>query len=138
MPGFDEEGFPFVAWARKNSIALINMGKASWLDPLVEFETSCRNPQQAFFFRKEAYGMSIHFTDHRKVPNGQTRMKWVQMRFPREFAETLSAKGRLVSSLADGLNLLEENDRLRDETEQMRAFIEKKGLAKAYAKRNQK
>ena len=82
--------------------------------------------------------MSLHFTDHRKVPNGQTRMKWVQMRFTKEFTETLSNKGRLVSRLNDGLYLLTENDNLKEERDEMFAFIKKKGLAKEYAKRNQK
>ena len=72
LPGFNEEKFPFVAWSRKNNISLVNIGstKTAYIDPLVEFDTSCRNPQQAFFFREEEYGMSLHFTDHRKVPNG--------------------------------------------------------------------
>ena len=107
LPGFDEVNFPFAAWARKNNISLVNIGEnASYLDPLVEFDTPCRHPQQAFFFRKEDYGTSLHFTDHRRVPNGQTRMTWVQMRFTREFSKTLSEKGRFVSSLRDGLALI--------------------------------
>ena len=113
LPGFHEIHFPFIVLQRKSGISIVNL-RQSYMELLVEYATGCTDPQPAFFFKEEEYGMSLHFTAPRDLENGQTRMKWIQMRFAWEFYETLKTYGQLpISNIQQALKLQEEHYQLK-------------------------
>ena len=63
LPGFHLSAFPFIAWARKHSIELVNVS-TNFIAPLIlrNATTSHFYGQNSFLFRTEPYGMSIHYT----------------------------------------------------------------------------
>ena len=60
MPGFDPELFPFPVVSGSGTFNLINVRKRQ-MQPLIQAQ--CKNliSTQAFFFRGERYGFSMHF-----------------------------------------------------------------------------
>ena len=61
--------------------------------------------------------MSLHFTAPRDLTNGLTRMKWVQMRFPWEFQETLKQYGQLP------INSVEKALKMQNELYQLKKYL---------------
>ena len=60
LPGFDEFKFPFVACCGRESITLVNLNE-DYMGTLIKSRTASKRGQRAFFFRREAYGLSLHF-----------------------------------------------------------------------------
>ena len=94
LPGFDEASFPFLAIAGSQAILIINPHDEI-LDQLVLTPSSCRYSQQAFFFKVQDYGQSVHFTTVVKHDDGTLQLDWVQMRFKPDFKDTLQRIGGL-------------------------------------------
>ena len=89
MPGFSQD-FPWILKAHSNQIYLLNL-KTRYMKVFGETETACAAPQQAFFITEEPYGFSLHFASKRILANGMSRLKWIHVRFPKEFSQVLKA-----------------------------------------------
>ena len=104
LPGFDSENFPFIACSGSKGINLVNVKQASDMIPLMVSETTCQNGQQAFFFKYEKLGLSIHFTSGRKLDNDCTRLNWIRMSFKPDFEDALREFGTLpITTTAEAL-----------------------------------
>ena len=103
LPGFDVDTFPFVAYSGCTGISLVNLSE-SYMEQLVKYEPTCTLGQQAFFFKNEEYGMSLHFTTgSKKLENGNIRLNWVRMGFKKDFSDVLSLYGKLPHSDTFGI-----------------------------------
>ena len=94
LPAFDPEAFPFVVSSSSKSINLINV-KEPYAEPLILCEQTISHGQRAFFFTRESYGMSMHFTISKRLNDRVLRLQWVQMPLKTDFIDTLSMIGRL-------------------------------------------
>ena len=70
-------------------------------EPLILVETSTAFGQQAFFFKKEKFGMSIIFTLVRKIENGKERHNCARMPFKKDFYDTMTEFKRLPPTSPD-------------------------------------
>ena len=108
LPGFDLETFPFVVASSTKGINLVNV-KESYCEPLILCEQTTTDGQRAFFFTRESYGMSMHFTISRALDNRKMRLEWVRMAFKSDFIETLRQVGRLpVTNTAEAIKVKQE------------------------------
>ena len=61
LPQFDSLKFPFVMCSGYEHFSLINVLKCK-TQVFIIASSPCIGPQQAFFFKEEKYGFSIHFS----------------------------------------------------------------------------
>ena len=108
--GFDAEKFPFVAWARDDKILLINVNEA-FVEPIVEREyaTFSRQGQDAFFFKDEVYGASIHFPAKCVLSEDQLKLAWCKMSLKPDFYEILRKYGTIPAQTTAGIVKLMQN-----------------------------
>ena len=70
-------------------IAIVNLNEEH-SEPLILINSTVAFGQQAFFFKKEPYGLSIHFAVRREiVEKSMERHNWARMPFKPDFIKTL-------------------------------------------------
>ena len=101
------------------------------MEPFILAENTSAFAQQAFFFKNEDFGMSIHFTQKRLIDKEHVRYNWVRMPFKPDFIEVLKRYSRLPftkteealemhrieeAATAEGARrILQENESLKNE-----------------------
>ena len=88
MHGFDVEKFPFLVCSGRETFNFINV-KDQEMDVLIQ--APCRNQmsQSAFFFKREAYGSSMHFCTQQTTSNNMDQHNWHAMPFKADFTDKL-------------------------------------------------
>ena len=89
LPEFGSD-FPWMLKAHSGEIYLLNL-RNRYIKVFGETETASAAPQPAFFLVEEDYGFSLHFASKRVLANGTARLKWIHVRFPKEFLQVLKS-----------------------------------------------
>ena len=92
IPGFED--VPLAVVSGSKCITLVNL-RTKHSEPLIIINSTTAYGQQAFFFKKEDYGLSIHFSLKRIIENGNARHNWARMPLKPDFIETLKKHARL-------------------------------------------
>ena len=92
FPGF--ESIPIVIIAGSTNISIVNFNE-DYMEPFIYCDYTSAFGQPAFFFKKEDFGMSIHFSLKRYIDNKHVRYNWVRMPLKSDFMDILKRYERL-------------------------------------------
>ena len=95
LPGFEKT--PFIIVAGSHMMHLINLNNG-YIEPFILVESTVAFGQQAFFFKRDKYVLSMHFTLHREIDLEHVRFNWIRMAFKPDFIEILEKFQRLPFS----------------------------------------
>ena len=84
LPDFDEQKFPFIACSGYEHISLVNVRDMTMQ---IFVQVPCRSvkSQQAFFFKEEKYGSSLHFCSKQIQEGGKELHMWYQLELKKDF-----------------------------------------------------
>lgn len=80
LPNSDSKSGPVLVCSGRESFTLINLNDAR-IETLIKSPCMCVGPQQAFFFKKEEFGYTMHFTSTELNDNNLEYQKYYVMSF---------------------------------------------------------
>ena len=92
IPGFKD--IPILLLAGASTISIINLND-QYHEPFIIAENTSAFAQQAFFFKKEDFGLSIYFTIKRTIDKDNIRLNLCRMPFKPDFLDILKRYTRL-------------------------------------------
>ena len=130
LPDFHAQNFPFVICSGYNHISLINV-KRMQIQAFVDVSCNTSYGQEAFFFRFEKYGYTLHFASKRAEGLRFELHQWHALQLKKDFEEYLKNYGQLpVDRLDDKCRIEQELEEYKD--------IETKLLGTTSASRREK
>ena len=107
MPGFDEKTFPFVISSGREFFNILNVRDYK-MQALIRAPCMNIRCQQAFFFKKEENGYSMHFTTTELTTQNLIYQNWHVLRLKEDFMTTIRQYGELpISSFKKQLDISE-------------------------------
>ena len=88
LPNFNPETFPFIVVSGRESFNLVNL-KERRMQMLIAAPSKTHGPQEAFFFKKEDYGFTMHFCTKERTSENKDLHNWHCMPFKSDFIERL-------------------------------------------------
>ena len=67
---------------------IVNLN-SEYIEPFMIAKSTVEFGQQAFFFKKEEFVLSMHFTEKRVIDREYVRYNWVRMPFKQDFIQVL-------------------------------------------------
>ena len=107
LPDFDLDTFPFLVVSGRESFNLVNL-KVRQMQILVQAPCKNHGAQEAFFFRKEGYGFTMHFCTKERTSENKDLHNWHSMPFKSDIIQKLKDFGCLPPSSLDEIYQLKE------------------------------
>ena len=96
-PEFDIVKFPFVVVSGLEHFSLVNV-KDFFAQEFIASSCNMHRGSRAFFFKKEKYGQSFHFSSFELAASNVVHHKWHEMQLKHDYFEKLRQYGLLPDS----------------------------------------
>ena len=124
LPDFDIETYPFLVCSGRENFMLINVERFT-IEQLVLAPCMNVRSQEAFFFKDESFGFSMHFATKELTEENTEYQMWHMLSFKSDFDENLRKYSRLpISSLNKKLRLKQQHNFMKQHTQL--SFTDKK------------